>query len=134
MYASETSLSIVFVNSVHKLTGEMPINWSFFLDVRHSVNSLSVSLTDWTLSWSSIQGVCLYQKFSFRLTANSFPGTTLIFLAFSCWAILRVITCLPLTLQRCFMNTPQHLLLLLSKTLKTLVHNLTHGHFFLFHI
>ena len=44
-YASEILLSKVFVNAC-KLTGEMPIDWGFFLDVLHSVNSLSVSLLD----------------------------------------------------------------------------------------
>ena len=48
---------------------------------------------------------------------DSCPGTTLIFMVFSCWAIWRVITCSPLTLQRYFINSAQHLLSLLSKTL-----------------
>ena len=48
---------------------------------------------------------------------NSCLGTTLIFLVFSCCAIWRVITYSPLTFQQCFINTPQHLLSLLSKTL-----------------
>ena len=50
--------NIVFINAC-KLTGEMPIDWSFFLGVWNSVNSLSVSITDWNLPWSSIQWVCL---------------------------------------------------------------------------
>ena len=33
-----------------KLTGEMPIDWNIFLDVWHSVISLAISVTDWTLS------------------------------------------------------------------------------------
>ena len=57
-YASEILFFKVFINAC-KLTGEMPIDWSFFLGVWHSVNSLSVSLTDWNLSWSSIHLVCL---------------------------------------------------------------------------
>ena len=52
-YAPEILLLKVFINAC-KLTGEMPIDWSFFLGVWHSVNSLSVSLTDWNLSSSSI--------------------------------------------------------------------------------
>ena len=58
LYASEILLFQVFVNAC-KLTGEMPIDWSFFFGVWHSVNSLSVSLTDWNLYWSSIHLVCL---------------------------------------------------------------------------
>ena len=45
LYASEISLFKVFINAC-KLTGEMQIDWSFFLGVWHSVNSLSVSVTD----------------------------------------------------------------------------------------
>ena len=48
---------------------------------------------------------------------DSCPSTTLIFLVFSCWAIWRVIICSSLTLRRYFINTAQHLLFLLSKTL-----------------
>ena len=58
LYASEILFFKVFINAC-KLTGEMPIDWSFFLGVWHSVNSLSVSVTDWNLSWSSVQWVCL---------------------------------------------------------------------------
>ena len=57
-YAFEILLFKVFIN-VCKLTGKMPIDWSIFLGLWHSVNSLLVSLTDWNLSWSSIQWVCL---------------------------------------------------------------------------
>ena len=38
-------------------------------------------------------------------------------MVFSCWSIWRMMTCSPLTLQRCFINTAQHLLSFLSKTL-----------------
>ena len=58
LYASEISLFKVFINAC-KLTSEMSIEWSFFFGVWHSVNSLSVYVTDWTLSSSSIQWVCL---------------------------------------------------------------------------
>ena len=54
------------------------------------------SVTDWTLSWSSIQWICLWQYLALDWRQNSCPGTTLIFLLFSCWAIWRVITCSPL--------------------------------------
>ena len=57
-YASGILLFKVFINACN-LTGEMLIDWRFFLVAWHSVNSLSVSVTDWTLSWSSIQWVCL---------------------------------------------------------------------------
>ena len=57
-YPSEILLFKVFIDAC-KLTGEMPIDWSFFLGVWYSVNPLSVSVTDWNLSWSSIQGICL---------------------------------------------------------------------------
>ena len=57
-YASKILLFKVFVNAC-KLTGIMSIDWSFFIGVWHSLNSLSVSLTDWNLSWSSTQRVCL---------------------------------------------------------------------------
>ena len=57
-YASTILPFKVFINA-SKLTGEMAIDWSFFLGVWHSVNSLSASLTDWNLSWSSIHLVCL---------------------------------------------------------------------------
>ena len=65
---------------------------------------------------------------------NSCPGATLIFLVFSCWAIWRVITCSPLTLRQCFINTPQHLLSFLQKHYQTPVHNVAYGHSFLLHI
>ena len=58
LYASEISLFKVLINAC-KLTGEMPIDWSFFFGVWHSVNSLSLSLTYWNLSWSSIHLACL---------------------------------------------------------------------------
>ena len=57
-YASEILLLKVFINAC-KLTGELPIDWSFFLGVWYSVNSFSVCLTDWNLSWSSIHLVRL---------------------------------------------------------------------------
>ena len=44
-YTSEILLFKAFINTC-KLTGEMPIDWSFFVGVLYSVNSLSVSLTD----------------------------------------------------------------------------------------
>ena len=50
------------------------------------------------------------------------------FLVFSCWAIWRVITCSPLTLQQCFINTAQHLLPYSQKHCQTPVHNLACGH------
>ena len=57
-YSSEILLFKVFINAC-KVTGEMTIDWSFFLAVWHSVNSLSVSLTGWNLSWSSKHLVCI---------------------------------------------------------------------------
>ena len=101
-----------------KLTDEMAIDWSFFLGVWHSVNSLSVSVADWHLPSSSIQSISVSHKnLALHWRQNSYPGITLIFLVYSCWAVWRVITSLPLTLQRCYINTPQHLVSLLSKTL-----------------
>ena len=119
LYPSEILLFKVFIN-VCKLTGEIPINWSFFLGVWNSVNSLSVSVTDWTLSWSAIQWVSntvSNKNLALHWRQNSYPDTTLIFLVFSCQAIWRVISSSPLTFRQCFINTPQHLLSLLSKTL-----------------
>ena len=113
LYASERAILLfkAFINAC-KLRGEMPIDWRFFLGVWLSVNSLlqidiyhdhqyseSVSNKNLALCWQQ----------------NNCPGTTL-FLFFSCWAIWKVITS-PLTLWRCFINTAQHLLFLLSKTL-----------------
>ena len=66
---SEMLLFKVSVNEC-KLTREIPIYWSFFVVVWWSVNSLSVAVTDWTLSWSSIQLVCLQQRFSFTPTTK----------------------------------------------------------------
>ena len=65
LYAYEISLFKVFINAC-KLTGEMLIDWNFFIDVWHSVNSLPVSLSRY-LHWQ--QDIC--------------PGTSLIFLIFS---------------------------------------------------
>ena len=45
LYASEILLFKFFINAC-KLTGEMLIDWSFFLDICHSVNSLLVFVTD----------------------------------------------------------------------------------------
>ena len=56
-----------------------------------------------------LAGNCLKRKTS--------PGASLIFLVFRCWSIWRMITCWPLTLWQCFINTAQYLLSLLSKTL-----------------
>ena len=58
LYASEILLFKVFINPC-KLAGEKSIDWSFFLGVWYLVNSLSLSVIDWNLSWSSIQSVCL---------------------------------------------------------------------------
>ena len=44
---------------------------AFFLVFDIQWIHLSVSATDWNLSWSSIQGVCLWQKFIFTLTTKS---------------------------------------------------------------
>ena len=54
LHVSEISPFKVFTNAC-QLTGEIPIDWSFFLGVLHS----NISVTDWTLSWSLIQWVCL---------------------------------------------------------------------------
>ena len=60
LYASEIFFFKVFINACfQKMTDEMPICWRFSIGFWHSVNSLSVPVTDWTLSWSSIQWVCL---------------------------------------------------------------------------
>ena len=100
----------------YKLTGEMEINWSFFLGAWHSVNLLPASVTYWTLSSSSIQWVSVSNKnLALHWQRNSYPGITLVFFIFICKAIWRVITFLPW--RRCFINTPQHLLSFLSKTL-----------------
>ena len=69
LYASKISLFNVFINEC-KLTVEIPIHCSFFHGVWHSVNSLSVFVTDWSLSWSSIKWVCLWQKFCISLVAK----------------------------------------------------------------
>ena len=94
-YASEKLLCKVFINAC-KLTGEMPIDWAFFLAVWHSVNSLSVSLTDWNLYWSSIHLVS-NKSLSLRRQQNSCHDASLIFLFFSSWSIWRMITCSLLT-------------------------------------
>ena len=87
-------------------TGEMTIDWAFTLvfDIQwihcqylqqielylhHQFNE-SVSNKNLALHWPQ----------------NSCPGIGLTFLVFSCWAIWRVITCSPLTLRWCFINTP----------------------------
>ena len=57
-YTSEILLFKVFINAC-QLAGETPIDWTFFLGVWHLVNSLSLSLTDWNLSSSSIHLVYL---------------------------------------------------------------------------
>ena len=99
-----------------KLTDKMEINWSFFLGAWHSVNLLPASVTYWTLSSSSIQWVSVSNKnLALHWQRNSYPGITLVFFIFICKAIWRVITFLPW--RRCFINTPQHLLSFLSKTL-----------------
>ena len=92
------------------------------------------SVTDWTLSWSSIQWICLWQYLALDWRQNSCPGTTLIFLLFSCWAIWRVITCLPYLcdnvssiLHNIYFSSSQ-------KHYQTLVHNITYVHSFLLHI
>ena len=78
LHASEILLFKVFINSC-KLTGEMPTDWSYFLCVWHSVNPLSVSVTDWTFyldhQYSESdpnENLALHRR------QNSCPGTTLI--------------------------------------------------------
>ena len=100
-----------------QVTGEMPIDWSFFLSVWHSMNSLLVSVADWTLSGHQYNDSVSNKNLALHRRQNNCPGITLIFLVFSCWAIWRVITCSFLKLRQCFINTPQHLLSLLSKIL-----------------
>ena len=56
LYASEILLFKVFINAC-KLAGKMLVDWSFLISVWNSVSSFSVSVTDWILSWSSIQWV-----------------------------------------------------------------------------
>ena len=75
-----------------------------------------------------------YRNLALHWRQNSFPGTTLIFLAFSHWAIWRVITCSPLTLWQCFINSPKYLLYLLSKALPNTVHNVAYVDSFLLEI
>ena len=60
---------------------------------------------------------------------NSCPGTTLLFLVFSCWAIGRVITCSSVTLAWCFINTAQNLLSSSHKHFQMPVHNVAYGPF-----
>ena len=73
-------------------------------------------LIDWTLSSSWIQSISVSNKnLTLHWLQNSCLGIT-IFLVFSYCAIWRVITCSPLTLRRCFIKTPQHLLSLFSET------------------
>ena len=96
----------------------MPIDWSFFLSVWHSVNSLLVSVADWTLSGHQYNDSVSNKNLALHRRQNNCPGITLIFLVFSCWAIWRVITRSFLKLRQCFINTPQHLLSLLSKILR----------------
>ena len=45
LYASEILLFKVFINAC-KLTNKIPVDWSFFLGVWHSVKSFSVTVTD----------------------------------------------------------------------------------------
>ena len=58
LYASEI---LLFKLSIYarEVTRDMLIDWSFFLGVLDSVNSLSVSATDSTLSWPLIQWIYL---------------------------------------------------------------------------
>ena len=109
LYASEILLVKVFINAC-RLTGEMPIGWRFFLGVWHYTG-------DWNYIDHQHSESISNKNLSLHWQQNSCPGTALIFLFFSCWAIWRVITCSPLTLRRCFINTAQYLLFLLSKTL-----------------
>ena len=81
LYASEILLFKVFINSC-QLTGEMPIDWSYFLCAWHSVNPLSVSVTDSNLSWSYSESVA-NKNLALYWQQNSCPGTTLIFFGFS---------------------------------------------------
>ena len=55
-------------------------------------------------------------------------------MVFSCWFIWRLITCSPLTLPWCFINTPQHLLSFSQKHYQTPAHNVSYDHSFLSHI
>ena len=58
LYASEILLFKVFIKAC-KLAGKILVDWSFLISVWNPVSSFSVSVTDWTLFWSSIQWVCL---------------------------------------------------------------------------
>ena len=65
---------------------------------------------------------------------NSCPGTTLIFLAFSYWAIRRVFTCSPSTLRQ-FSSILRNMSFPYSqKRYQTPAHNVASAHSFLLHI
>ena len=118
-----------------KMTGEMATDCNFFLGVWHSVNSSSVSIMEWPLYSSSIQPFSVSnENLALHWRQNSFPDITLIFLVFSCYAIWRVITCSPLILQGCFINTPQRLLSLLLKISLNICSECTRCSSFLLHI
>ena len=74
----------------------MPIDWTFFLGIWQSVYSLSVSVTDWTLSWSSWSALSWYsysvsnKNLPLHWWQNSCPRTTLLFFVFSSWAIFLI--------------------------------------------
>ena len=97
------------------LTGEMPID-PWYLTFSEFIASVCNKLKFILIS-NTVSNTIFNKNSTLNWQQNSCPGTSLIFLIFSYWAIWRVITCLPLTLLRCFINTAQHLLSLLSKTL-----------------
>ena len=108
LYASEISLFKVFINAWNA-------NWFELFPWCLTFSEFIVSICNRLNFILIINTVSLYLALHWR--QNSCPGTTLIFLVFSYWAIWRVITCLSWTLRQCFINTPQHLLSLLSETL-----------------
>ena len=81
--------------TLYASTGEMPIDWSFFLRAWYSVNSLSVSVTISTLFDHQCSESVSNKNLVLHWRKNSCPGTTWIFLVYSCWAIWRVNTCSP---------------------------------------
>ena len=58
----------------------MPIDWSFSVGVCHTVNSLSLSVTDWNYLDHQYSESVSNKNLALHWQQDSCPGTTLIFL------------------------------------------------------
>ena len=138
--------------SSNKVFKDIKIFWTVHSRpfIRYQGKNLDLSsIYDTVLNFSCVASCKLTKSFTFLSyhfyhknqtlalgwRQNSCSGTTLIiFLVVTYWATWRVITCSPLALRQCFINTAQYYFSPFQKYYQIPVHDVAYGRSFLLHI